>query len=118
MPASMISAPTGGRPNVIGSSIAMVASGPTPGNTPIRVPTSAPIRHMNRFIGVSETLKPRARLCKRSIMGGDLRCCCCGPGPAQVSSDGRQGLREGGRIAGELLALEQDRRVAGDRPQL
>ena len=41
MPASMIRAPTGGSPNVIGSSMAMVASGPMPGNTPIKVPTSA-----------------------------------------------------------------------------
>ena len=45
MPASMISAPTGGRPKVIGNSIAMVASGPMPGNTPTSVPTSVPIRH-------------------------------------------------------------------------
>ena len=47
----MISAPTGGRPKVIGSSIAMVASGPMPGSTPISVPTSAPIRHRKMFIG-------------------------------------------------------------------
>ena len=39
----MISAPTGGNPKVIGSSIAMVASGPRPGRTPTSVPTSAPI---------------------------------------------------------------------------
>src|SRR5215510_2286598 len=32
MPASMISAPTGGRPKVIGSSIAMVATEPTEQN--------------------------------------------------------------------------------------
>jgi hypothetical protein len=47
----MISAPTGGRPNVIGSSIAMVASGPMPGSTPISVPTRAPTRHRKMFIG-------------------------------------------------------------------
>ena len=47
----MISAPTGGRPKVIGSSIAMVASGPMPGSTPISVPTSAPIRHRQMLIG-------------------------------------------------------------------
>ena len=45
----MISAPTGGRPKVIGSSMAMVASGPTPGSTPISVPTSAPIRHRHKI---------------------------------------------------------------------
>ena len=55
MPASMISAPTGGRPKVIGSSIAIVASGPMPGSTPISVPTSAPIRHRKMFIGVTAT---------------------------------------------------------------
>ena len=47
----MISAPTGGRPKVIGSSIAMVASGPMPGSTPISVPTRAPIRHSRTFHG-------------------------------------------------------------------
>src|SRR6478672_3413777 len=62
MPASMISAPTGGSPNVIGSSIAMVASGPMPGSTPISVPTSAPIRHSPRLIGVTATEKPCPRL--------------------------------------------------------
>ena len=35
---------TGGNPNVIGSNIAMVATEPTPGNTPISVPTNAPSR--------------------------------------------------------------------------
>src|SRR5213075_911878 len=68
MPASMISAPTGGRPNVIGSSIAMVASGPMPGSTPIRVPTSAPIRQSPRLVGVTATPKPNQRFAKMSMM--------------------------------------------------
>src|SRR5215470_10230172 len=72
MPASMISAPTGGRPKVIGSSIAMVASGPRPGSTPTSVPTSAPIRHRRTFHGLSATPKPRTRLLKRSIIGAAL----------------------------------------------
>ena len=42
MPASMISAPVGSSPKVIGSSMAMVAIGPTPGSTPISVPTRQP----------------------------------------------------------------------------
>src|SRR3954452_20696164 len=67
MPASMMSAPTGGSPNVIGSSIATVAIVPMPGSTPTRVPTSAPIRHSIRLIGVSATPKPRARFENRSI---------------------------------------------------
>ena len=37
---------------MIGNSIAMVASGPIPGNTPIRVPTSAPSRHSMRLVGL------------------------------------------------------------------
>src|ERR1700760_2213831 len=67
MPASMIRAPTGGNPNVIGNSIATVAMVPMPGNTPTSVPTSAPIRHIRRLIGENATAKPWARLAKRSI---------------------------------------------------
>ena len=40
----MISALVGGSLNVIGSSMAIVVTGPIPGSTPIRVPSSAPIR--------------------------------------------------------------------------
>src|SRR3990170_4252995 len=69
MPASMISAPTGGRPNVIGSSIAMVANEPTPGKTPIRLPVTTPIRQSNRLSGLTATEKPRARFERRSTMG-------------------------------------------------
>src|SRR6202022_4411752 len=72
MPASMISAPTGGRPKVIGSSIATVAMVPMPGSTPTSVPTSAPIRHSNRLIGENATPKPRARLWKRSTITPSL----------------------------------------------
>src|SRR6185437_8561452 len=68
MPASMMSAPTGGRPNVIGSSIAMVASGPTPGSTPISVPTIAPTRQRPILVGWAATEKPMARLAMRSCM--------------------------------------------------
>src|SRR6266436_2747800 len=68
MPASMIRAPTGGRPNVIGSSIATVAMVPMPGSTP----TSAPIRQSRRLIGLSATPKPRARLEKRSAITPSL----------------------------------------------
>ena len=57
----MISAPTGGRPKVIGSSIAMVASDPMPGSTPISVPTSAPIRQSKTLVGVTATPMPSQR---------------------------------------------------------
>src|ERR1700736_1409347 len=63
----MICAPTGGRTKVIGSSNETVAMVPIPGSTPTSVPTSAPIRHSRRLIGVRATPKPRARLAKRSI---------------------------------------------------
>src|SRR6516225_5361856 len=68
MPASMISAPTGGNPNVIGSSIATVAMVPMPGSTPTRVPTSAPTRHSSRLMGLKATTKPWPRLAKRSTI--------------------------------------------------
>jgi hypothetical protein len=64
----MISAPTGGRPKVIGSSIAMVATEPMPGSTPIKVPTSAPIMQNSMFIGEKATPKPNARFARRSDM--------------------------------------------------
>src|SRR6185369_3287430 len=72
MPASMISAPTGGKPNVIGSSIATVAMVPMPGSTPTSVPTSAPIRQSIKLIGEKATPKPRARLLKRSTITPSL----------------------------------------------
>ena len=64
----MISAPTGGRPKVIGSSMAMVASEPMPGSTPISVPTSAPIKQRKTFIGVTATPMPSQRFEIRSYM--------------------------------------------------
>src|SRR5215510_6953289 len=72
MPASMIRAPTGGSPKVLGSSMAMVATEPTPGSTPINVPTSAPMRQNTRFHGVAATEKPSARLARRSCMTDSL----------------------------------------------
>src|SRR5206468_12868473 len=72
MPASMISAPTGGRPKVIGNSIATVAIVPIPGNTPTSVPTRAPIRYSSRLIGVKATPKPSARVEKSSAITPSL----------------------------------------------
>src|SRR3954447_17895302 len=82
MPASMIIAPTGGRPKVIGSNMATVAIVPMPGSTPTSVPTSAPIKHSRMLIGIgmekpcshagdqgvnwNTTWKPSARLENRS----------------------------------------------------
>ena len=64
----MMSAVVGGSVNVIGSSIAIVASGPMPGSTPISVPTSAPTKQKKTLVGVKVTLNPRLRLAIRSIV--------------------------------------------------
>src|SRR5690349_16599402 len=88
MPASMISADTGGSAYVAGNSIAMVATGPMPGSTPISVPSGQPMKQYSRLIGVTATPKPMARLETRS-MG--------------VSSAGDEG-----RPHGELQLEKQD----------
>src|SRR6187455_2163724 len=59
MPASMIKAPTGGRPKVIGSNMATVAMVPMPGSTPTSVPTNAPIRHSRMLTGIGIDAPPR-----------------------------------------------------------
>src|SRR5262244_1451287 len=68
MPASMISAPTGSKLNVIGRSMVMVATGPIPGSTPISVPTMHPTKASPRLGSVSAVENPSARLEKRSPM--------------------------------------------------
>src|SRR5690606_9295913 len=47
---------------VMGSSIAIVAVGPNPGSTPIRVPSSTPTKQYSRLSSVNATPIPRARL--------------------------------------------------------
>src|SRR5919108_1779704 len=68
MPASMISAPTGSMPKVIGNSIAIVAIGPTPGSTPISVPMRQPRKHSARFLNERATARPSPKLAKSSPM--------------------------------------------------
>src|SRR5512139_139311 len=68
MPASMINAPTGGNPNVIGRSMATVATVPMPGSTPTSVPTSAPSKQNPMLYGCTATEKPSARLARSSLM--------------------------------------------------
>src|SRR3954469_11580824 len=68
MPASMIRADTGGSAYVAGSSMAMVATGPMPGSTPIRVPSRQPMKAYSRLIGVKATPKPMERLLMRSMV--------------------------------------------------
>ena len=64
----MISAGVGGRLKVIGSNIAIVATGPMPGKTPISVPRKQPMKQYIKFCQVSATLKPRLRCCMSSVM--------------------------------------------------
>src|ERR1043166_9545202 len=68
MPASMMSAPVGSTLKVSGISMAMVAIGPTPGSTPISVPTRHPTKQRKRFIGDKAVAKPSPRLPMRSNM--------------------------------------------------
>src|SRR4249920_2134530 len=58
MPANMISAPVGSRLAVAGNSRAIVSAGPTPGRTPIAVPSVTPTKPHSRFLSVSATAKP------------------------------------------------------------
>src|ERR687896_2005546 len=53
---------------VSGSSIAIVAAGPKPGNTPTTVPRITPTKHQNKLMGVNATEKPRRRLPSASML--------------------------------------------------
>src|SRR5262245_29203387 len=66
MPASMIMAEAGGRPNVKGKSIATVVSGEMPGSTPTSVPISTPARQNSRFCQLAAVARPSARLSNSS----------------------------------------------------
>ena len=63
----MISDETGGRPKVIGSSMAMVATGPRPGSTPTAVPSSTPMKQYIRLNGLSAVAKPSPRSLNSSM---------------------------------------------------
>jgi hypothetical protein len=54
----MIIAPVGDIPKVMGRSIDMAPTGPSPGRTPTSVPATAPRKAHNRFAGCITTLKP------------------------------------------------------------
>ena len=51
-------APVGVSENVNGRSSAIVVTGPSPGSTPINVPSSTPARQAIRWSGVSAVAKP------------------------------------------------------------
>src|SRR5918999_5081572 len=67
MPASMISAVTGSKLNVMGSSNAIVAVGPMPGRTPTSVPSKTPRKQKKRFSGANAVVMPRPRSATRFI---------------------------------------------------
>src|SRR5262245_52551961 len=71
MPAKRMNAAVGSTLKVIGNSKAMVSAGPSPGRTPMAVPSVVPTRHHRRFIGVSATAKP-LRSCWKASMSTAL----------------------------------------------
>src|SRR6478735_4340434 len=71
MPAKRMKAAVGSTLKVIGRRSAMVSAGPSPGRTPIAVPSVVPTRHHSRLIGVSATAKP-LRSCEKASMSAAL----------------------------------------------
>src|SRR5687767_1380017 len=60
----MMIAPVASRWNVSGMSIAVPAEGPSPGRTPISVPSTQPMKAYVRYCSVSAAARPDARCCK------------------------------------------------------
>src|SRR6476620_10788527 len=71
MPANRMKAAVGSTLKVIGRSSAIVSAGPSPGRTPIAVPSVVPTRHHIRLMGVSATAKP-LRSCEKASMSAAL----------------------------------------------
>ena len=84
MPANMISAPVGSSFAVSGISIATVSAGPTPGKTPINVPSVTPMNPQSRLNGVSAILKPCSSEPKASASSSDA-----GPAEQRLQPAGR-----------------------------
>src|SRR5688572_29801289 len=68
MPAKKIIEAVGSTCVVIGSSIATVTAGPSPGSTPTPVPTAQPMKAHSRLIGVAAVAKPPSNWFQVSIM--------------------------------------------------
>src|SRR5215468_2072898 len=88
MPASMMSADTGGKTNVAGSSMAIVAVGPRPGKTPIAVPRKTPIKQYNRLARVAAVCSPNQRWLSNSMVIRPV--CGCLALTAEPRTDDRQ----------------------------
>src|SRR6185312_9227294 len=67
----MIIAPVGSSRIVSGRSIAIVAEGPSPGRTPITVPSTTPSTHMPSAPGVVATWNPCIKLPRMSMARAD-----------------------------------------------
>src|SRR3954464_15708587 len=111
MPASMISADTGGSAYVAGSSMAMVATGPMPGSTPISVPSRQPMKAYSRLIGVNATPKPIERLEIRSMVfsprdeaGPHRELQVQQHDEGEVAADGQHGGQDGDFLGLEFVA--------------
>src|SRR5262244_2914870 len=118
MPANRMKAAVGSTLKVIGSNSAMVSAGPSPGSTPIAVPSVVPTKHHSRFIGVSATAKPLSS-CEKASMSTALP----EPEPGEHAIDrvlDQSGAdidaeRLGEAEIGDQCERRRDRRVAHDR---
>src|SRR5216683_3699591 len=115
MPANMISDAVGGRWNVIGSSMAMVATGPMPGSTPISVPTMQPSSAYSRFCMLTATVSPRKRLFRRSISPNSLDDGDVHPEPDLEDDDGED--RQHDHVSDHFPQLEFFAAQRGDQHQ-
>src|SRR5690349_3637184 len=91
----MIMAPVGSRRIVSGRSIAIVAEGPSPGRTPITVPSTTPSTHMPSAPGVVATWNPCIKP-PRMSMALAARSEEEAPGKAQLEEVGEDPVEERG----------------------
>src|SRR5581483_3276719 len=98
MPASMMIAVAGSILKVSESRNATAPTGPRPGNTPTRVPTSDPTKQKNRLVGVSATENPRATLVRMSTSDSQKT---GGQRNAERDGEERVGNQRGGERDGE-----------------
>ena len=68
MPQKKIIDDAGSTCEVIGSSIATVTAGPSPGSTPMAVPSAQPMKAQSRLTGVPAVAKPPARFASNSVI--------------------------------------------------
>src|SRR3982750_3046739 len=91
--------------------MAIVATGPMPGSTPISVPRMQPTRQYRRLVKVKATPKPSERFATRSMVSSSTR------DEGDVAPDG-QHRRENQHLAEVELAAgqtgDEDERIDGD----